>query len=479
VEASTLKAQVRLRGRVSVGAPLLRLRSDEQLVSLFRAGNEDAFRAIHDRYRPQLLAYVRQTLRRSLTDGEDVLQDVFVRAYLKLRSDDRGLTLRAWLYRIARNACIDDLRRPTLVPDAEIARAGSGIERDPAAESERRETLRRLLADLVRLPEQQRSALLMRELGGMSYTDVAGALGTSIPAVKSLLVRARLQLARSIEARETACVEIRDELAEAHARGVAPNALARRHLRDCACCRRYRVEIRCRERKLAALAPTIGPLAPLAKLLGIGGGTSGSAAGGTTAAGGAVGTGIAHVAALALTSAVVVAGAFGIQQATSGPAPHRSSLPAGARAPLAPTRSAVSALRLNRGPAQSHRVASSPARHTAIGPGGSGIPAGSPSGSTSSPAAPASKPPSPAASCPVGQPSCAGAGTSSAHGVPPATGVNAAQLKLGANSSTTTTTSTAYGTTTPLGGAGPPRHDGTTPQTSSPLGSSGGNPLGS
>ena len=67
------------RGRLVAG-PLLRLRTDEQLVRLFRAGNEEAFRVIHDRFRVRLLAYARQMLGGSRADAEDVLQDVFARS---------------------------------------------------------------------------------------------------------------------------------------------------------------------------------------------------------------------------------------------------------------------------------------------------------------------------------------------------------------------------------------------------------------
>ena len=94
---------------------MLRLRSDEQLVSLFRAGNDEAFRVIHDRYRARLLAYARQMLGSSPADPEDAVQEIFVRAYSHLRSNSRELALRAWLYRIAHNRCVDDLRRPAAV----------------------------------------------------------------------------------------------------------------------------------------------------------------------------------------------------------------------------------------------------------------------------------------------------------------------------------------------------------------------------
>ena len=110
MEASAIHARTGLgRGRVTLPTPLLRLRSDQQLVGLFRSGNEDAFRVIHDRYRARLLAYVRQMLAGQHPDAEDVLQDVFVRAYAGLLANGRELSLRPWLYRIAHNRCVDEL----------------------------------------------------------------------------------------------------------------------------------------------------------------------------------------------------------------------------------------------------------------------------------------------------------------------------------------------------------------------------------
>ncbi len=208
MEASTLQAPAGLaRTRIAIGTPMLRLRSDEQLVALFRAGHDEAFRAIHDRYEKRLLAYTRQMLPRG-QDAEDALQDVFVRAYSGLRASDRELALRAWLFRVAHNRCIDELRRPT-PPPPEVLQLVARPVHDPVAEADRRESLRRLIVDVRRLPEQQRSALLMREMGGMSYAELACSLGTSVPAVKSLLVRARIALAQAEAARDTACSEIR------------------------------------------------------------------------------------------------------------------------------------------------------------------------------------------------------------------------------------------------------------------------------
>jgi RNA polymerase sigma factor (sigma-70 family) len=358
VEASALQVPVGF-ARLSLSAPLLRLRSDDQLVALFRAGNEEAFRVIHDRYNQRLFAYARQMLSGSRQDAEDALQDVFVRAYGSLRASDRPIALRAWLYRVAHNRCVDQLRRP-IPPPADVFDVSRTPLCDPLIETERREDLKRLVQDVRRLPAQQRSVLLMRELEGLPYAELADAMDVSVAAVKSLLVRARMGLVESAEARDAACSEIRHDLSIAHGRGVRANGRARRHLRDCAGCRDYRTELRRVHRSFAALSPgAAGPLGLLAKL-GLGGGGSGAAGGGALAGGGAAaGSGaaaggtIAGTAGAALTatkvaavvSAVVVAGGGAVKveqkiaesvrhQAapTVAPAPVRATEPLSERA---------------------------------------------------------------------------------------------------------------------------------------------------
>jgi RNA polymerase sigma factor (sigma-70 family) len=344
VEASALSHPVGL-GRLSVAGPLLRLRSDDQLVALFRAGHDEAFGTIHDRYRQRLFAYSRQMLGGSSSDAEDVLQDVFLRAYDALRVDGREVLLRAWLYRVAHNRCIDHLRRPAPAP-CDIYDLNRGPQQDPMAEAERREDLRRLVADVRRLPEQQRSALLMREMEGLSYNELAAALDVTVPAVKSLLVRARVGLVEAIEARDTGCAEIRTDLAAAFDRGVRASGRSRRHLRECAGCRDYRSALRHVEKQLNGLAPSGGPLTALAKILGIGG--SGAAAGGSvvgaggggaaavsggaaTIGGGAAAATAGKVAAVMAAAAVVGGGAATVEQKVEH---HRDSARTAHAAPI-------------------------------------------------------------------------------------------------------------------------------------------------
>ncbi len=386
MEASAIPASVGLaRTRIALGAPLLRIRSDEQLVSLFRSGSEEAFRAIHDRYRQRMFAYARQMLAESSVDAEDAVQEIFVRAYSGLRASDRHLALRAWLYRVAHNRCIDELRRPAaLAPEELPATAANSGASDPVARLEQRDALRRLIADVRRLPDQQRSALLMRELAGMSYADVSGALGVSVPAVKSLLVRARVGLAQANEARDTSCARIREDLIVSHDRGVRASGLARRHLRDCRDCRQFRSEVRGVSRQLAAFVPALGPIGMIAKLLGVGGAGGGGAAAGSSAvagsgavAGGGAATGIAGTGAAAsavagashvvtiLAAAVVTAGGAIELQHIAPPISHHAH------------HHRVAAH------GASSRAASAPSAAGSV----SGAAAGSPSGPAASPAA--------------------------------------------------------------------------------------------
>jgi RNA polymerase sigma factor (sigma-70 family) len=319
--------------------PLLRLRSDEQLLALFRAGREDAFRAIHDRYHDRLLAYVRHMLRGS-NDAEDVVQDVFLRAYGALRSGEREIAVRPWLYRVAHNRCIDYVRRapaPPLQPD-ELLPGGT----DPAAEAERRESLRQLVTDLHALPEAQRSALIIRELEGLSYEELGTALGVTVPAVKSLLVRARSGLADAALARDADCAHIREELALQVDRPGRPPRLLRDHLRVCESCRAHRQALRHGHVQLNSLLPA-GPSGLL-----LGGWLAGLFGGGASqaATGSAVVAGAAKTLVVASASVAVAGGAVAVEQhqldRVKPPAPRVEHHAAPSPPPATPVRRAAS-----------------------------------------------------------------------------------------------------------------------------------------
>jgi RNA polymerase sigma factor (sigma-70 family) len=296
MEASALRHTPALAAR----SPLLRLQSDEKLVALIRRGNHGAFEALVDRYNSRLLAFCRHMLA-STEDAEDVLQEVFTAAFNAICADDRPINARPWLYRIARNRCLNHLRRPQHAGQDSM----DVFERDGGATTadtvHTREEFRQIVADVQELPETQRTALLLREIDALSYEQIAEAMDTTVPSVKSLLVRARVSLAEAAEARLLTCEEVRLELGQVAEGIVRTSAPVRRHLRTCERCKVFRRELRHTSRALAAVYP-IGMLAfvkkfVFAKLAASGGGAAaGSAAAGGAAAGGAAAGGGAAVA---------------------------------------------------------------------------------------------------------------------------------------------------------------------------------------
>lgn len=340
MEASAL-THASQRGLLARRSPLLKLQGDPRLIAMARSGNGGAFETIVDRYQGRLLGFCRQMLG-STEDAEDVLQEVFVNAYRAMLADDREINLRPWLYRIARNRCLNHLRKQTADPQESMDLVPMAEAASTAEKVHNREEFRQLLTDVSKLPETQRSALLLREMDAMSYEEIALAMDTTVPSIKSLLVRARISLAEASQARQLTCGEVRLELAEA-AEGLRKvSGPVRRHVRDCEECTDFRAQVHSNDKALAALFPA-GPLLALkafiASKLGIGAGAGGagaagggagatvtgagamgsvgaaigggSAAGGIGAVGGAIGT---KAVASVVTAAVITAGAVEVKQ---------------------------------------------------------------------------------------------------------------------------------------------------------------------
>jgi RNA polymerase sigma factor (sigma-70 family) len=346
-----------------------------------RAGNPGAFEAIVDRYQGRLLGFCRQMLG-STEDAEDVLQEVFVNAYRAMLADEREINLRPWLYRIARNRCLNHLRKPTadaqesmdMVPTVEAASTAEKVHN--------REEFRQLLTDVGKLPETQRSALLLREMDAMSYEEIAQAMETSVPSVKSLLVRARISLAEASQARQLTCGEVRIDLAEA-AEGLRKlSGPVRRHVRDCEECADFRSQLRSNDKVLAALVPGGALLAFkgfILSKLGLGGAgtggaatatgagatgagavgsvgaalSSGGAASGIGAVGGAIGT---KAVAGVVTAAVLTAGAVEVKQQSEAP-PVNSGTATISRVHSAPPVALAPAQNVKVAPARAHTPA--------------------------------------------------------------------------------------------------------------------------
>ncbi len=183
---------------------MLAAMADDTLVGLVAAGSDDAFAALDARYRRRLVRFAQGFVPGGTADAEDVVQDAMVRAVRALRNGSRPDAVGAWLHRITRNCALDLTASWRRHPVVELADHAHPPAEDAQAAVERSLGVRGLVADVSRLPVTQRSALVLRELEGRSYADIADELDTTVPAVKSLLVRARQGLKRARDGRRAA-----------------------------------------------------------------------------------------------------------------------------------------------------------------------------------------------------------------------------------------------------------------------------------
>lgn len=176
---------------------------DAQIMAEVLAGKHQAFSKLVLRYQDRLFQTAYQ-ITRSREEAEDVVQEAFVQAFVKLSTFQQQSSFFTWLYRIALNAAITRKRRRRIdVPlgiDAE-----SGIS-EPADQQEgpedrilREERSRLLHAALGVLSEEHRAILVLRELEGFCYESICEALDLPIGTVRSRLHRARLHLAEQLK----------------------------------------------------------------------------------------------------------------------------------------------------------------------------------------------------------------------------------------------------------------------------------------
>lgn len=278
-------------GRARVGG--LRLLTDERLASMVAHGSEPAFAAIYERHHQALYRYCRSILGDS-HDAGDALQSTMLNAFRALNASEKDVALRPWLFRIAHNESISlaRRRRPAAALEEAEELAGPSLEGAVFAN----ERLRQLFSDLGEITERQRGALVMRELSGLEYVDIAQALSISPAAAKQTVFEAHSALHELAEGRALDCDGVRESLSAGDRRLLRGRKL-RAHLRHCDGCRSFQDGVTARRADLAALAPALpGGLAAalVQSLFGGGGGPDGgggsgllaSAGGATAAAGG-------------------------------------------------------------------------------------------------------------------------------------------------------------------------------------------------
>lgn len=302
---------------------------DARLVADFRAGDELAFEAIVARHRTRLLAFARSILRSRPDAAEDVVQEALMRAHRALLRDDRPVMLGPWLAKLTRNCALDEISRVKAdmvsFEDSPAAQAAL-VDRDsPSVVHERRTNVRTMLEGIATLPDEQRHALLRREVDGASHADIASELGISGAASRALVSRARDNLAKRGEALEARCSDVQDELLRAYRTGRRASAHAYRHLAGCKRCRAYRGQLRAMRGALHALHP--GGLL----ILGAAAAKLGLAGKGALGAGAAVKSHAGIAAIAALTAVAAVGGTLVITAGQPSPvAVHSPAVPGGA-----------------------------------------------------------------------------------------------------------------------------------------------------
>lgn len=188
------------------------LESDSYLVERALDGDVAGFEKLVTRYQNKIMGYVGRMTNGDREEAEDITQEAFIKAYRSLDSFRGQASFSTWLYKIATNLCIDRARTRKRRPqqaysldepyDKEDDKGGreiadsrfepsKGVERD-----EMRTIVRQTVAEM---PEKQRQVLIMCDLQGMAYENIAAVLGIPLGTVKSRIFHARADLARRLK----------------------------------------------------------------------------------------------------------------------------------------------------------------------------------------------------------------------------------------------------------------------------------------
>jgi RNA polymerase sigma factor (sigma-70 family) len=219
-----------------------------------RRGDDRAFGELYSRYERRIVSYVFGMLG-DHGRAEDVAQEVFISALRRMRATERPIAFKPWIYEIARNACIDEFRRTRRAqevpldssdePDVPKRRLEAPTE-SPHAALERRQQLDDLRGAFRGLSESHHKIIVLRELEGLSYTEIGERMGMTRPVVESTLFRARRRL--GVEYEEIAsgrrCQQVHAVIDAGgekaiRALGIRERRRVARHVAHCQPCRKH------------------------------------------------------------------------------------------------------------------------------------------------------------------------------------------------------------------------------------------------
>ena len=229
------------------------LDSESNLVAAARAGDDRAFTELYARYQDRIRAFILGKVH-DHGRAEDIAQEVFISALRRLRVSEQTIAFKPWIYEIAKNACIDEFRRRrrvrevSLDADQDLASDRRGLMAlapTPAAAIESKLQLEDLQGAFSGLSETHHKLLVMRELEGRSYSEIAATMGMSLPMVESALFRARRKLTEEYDelASGRRCGQVQaaidtGRVQSLRSMGVRERRQLTRHLSHCQPCRR-------------------------------------------------------------------------------------------------------------------------------------------------------------------------------------------------------------------------------------------------
>jgi RNA polymerase sigma-70 factor (ECF subfamily) len=180
-----------------------------ELIERLKQGDEAAFRTLVERYQ-DLVYNTALGVVQNDSDAEDVAQEVFIQVYRSIGSFKSEAKLSTWIYRITTTRALDLLRarkskkRFGLLKRLWETPEESPVENiqdfnHPGVSLERKEQAAQLMAAIAQLPENQKVAFVLHKLEGLSYLEIAEVMGNTLPAIESLMHRARLNLRKILE----------------------------------------------------------------------------------------------------------------------------------------------------------------------------------------------------------------------------------------------------------------------------------------
>jgi RNA polymerase sigma-70 factor (ECF subfamily) len=192
-------------------------RTDEELVARASAGDLESFNQLVSRWERPIYALAYRTLGRE-EDARDVVQEAFLRAYRGLRGFKGQAKFSSWLYRITLNLCRDWIRRERRAPLIQVPEGTDPVELadERIAPSEsveelvaRRELSHAVAQAMAELPEEQRTAILLKEYHGLTFQEIADMLDCPLSTVKTRLYQGLSVLRRRLERRQAEAASLR------------------------------------------------------------------------------------------------------------------------------------------------------------------------------------------------------------------------------------------------------------------------------